>query len=250
MKRKREGKAARPVEAKAGQLVPGLGPDANLSQIQLRSRPQPGVTTAHLAGTFLVAGLLPNAKVARDWSCSQFGDPATSIDLTTTYDSVVEAAERVNRGDLSNVEAILAAQVITLNAMFVDLARRAHVTQALEYEGHYLKLAFKAQSQCRATAESLAVLKNPPAFARQANIAGQQVVNNGTITQASRAREIESAPKELLEAHGERLDAGETSQRRRRRSGAGARGSTPPGQGPPRVRPAPRGTRGRAGIGR
>jgi hypothetical protein len=121
MKREREGKAARPVEAKAGQLVPGPGPEANLSHIQLRSRPQPGVTTAHLAGTFLVAGLLPNAKVARDWSESHFGDPDTSIDLTTTFESVVEAAERVNRGDLSSVEAMLTAQSITLNAMFVEL---------------------------------------------------------------------------------------------------------------------------------
>jgi hypothetical protein len=29
----------------------------------------------------------------------------------------------------------------------------------------------KAQGQCRATCETLAVLKNPPVFARQANIA-------------------------------------------------------------------------------
>jgi hypothetical protein len=70
----------------------------------------------------------------------------------------------------------------------------------------------KGQSQCRATLETLAVLKNPPVYTRQANIAGQQVVNNGTISQPSRTRETESRPKELLEAHGERLDAGKASQ--------------------------------------
>ena len=76
----------------------------------------------------------------------------------------------------------------------------------------FMKLAFKAQSQCRATFETLALLKNPPVFTRQANIAGQQVVNNGVINQPSRAREIGNAPKELLEAHGERLDGREAVQ--------------------------------------
>jgi hypothetical protein len=84
----------------------------------------------------------------------------------------VEAAERVNRGDLSHVDAMLTAQAVTLNAMFVDLARRAHLSKRLDYEDHYLKLAFRAQSQCRTTAEALAELKNPPLFTRQANIAG------------------------------------------------------------------------------
>jgi len=39
----------------------------------------------------------------------------------------------------------------------------------------------KAQSQCRATLEALAAIKNPPiVYARQANIAaGPQQVNNG-----------------------------------------------------------------------
>jgi len=55
------------------------------------------------------------------------------------------------------------------------------------------RLAFKAQSRCRATNETLAEIKNPPsvAFVPQANIAaGHQQVNNGV--QASGVREIES----------------------------------------------------------
>jgi hypothetical protein len=36
----------------------------------------------------------------------------------------------------------------------------------------YMRLALRAQSQCRATLETLAAIKNPPvAFANQANIA-------------------------------------------------------------------------------
>jgi len=62
----------------------------------------------------------------------------------------------------------------------------------------YLRLALKAQSQCRTTLETLAVIKNPApvAFVRQANIAhGPQQVNNTAmsvaVADASRARENE-----------------------------------------------------------
>ena len=75
--------------------------------------------------------------------------------------------------------------------------------------------ALKAQSQCRATLETLAAIKNPApvAFVRQANIAhGPQQVNNGPQPAAdgvSRARESEIPPNKLLEhQHGERLDLG------------------------------------------
>jgi hypothetical protein len=81
----------------------------------------------------------------------------------------------------------------------------------------YMRLALRARGQCRATLETLAVVKNPPAlaFVRQTNIAnGSQQVNNnagGTSQQpdASRARESENHPNNLLEkSNGKRLDFG------------------------------------------
>jgi hypothetical protein len=54
-----------------------------------------------------------------------------------------------------------------------------------------MRLALKAQGQCRATLETLAAIKNPPVvFAKQRNIShGHQQVNNGaaplTSTHAS-----------------------------------------------------------------
>ena len=75
-----------------------------------------------------------------------------------------------------------------------------------------MRLALKAQSQCRATLETLATIKNPPVvIARQANISsGPQQVNNGPFP---RAEGIESTPNELLEqTNGERLDTGAASE--------------------------------------
>lgn len=87
----------------------------------------------------------------------------------------------VNGGDLARPEAMLIAQAHTLDAIFNSLARRAREQEhLLQYETHF-RLALKAQSQCRATLETLAAIKNPPIiYAKQANIAhGPQQVNNG-----------------------------------------------------------------------
>ena len=128
-------------------------------------------------------------------------------------------AKAVNGGDLSQMEAMLTAQAHTLDAIFTRLAKRAHLNMGEHFNAAetYMRLAFKAQSQCRATVESLGQLRNPApvAFVKQANIsAGHQQINNGTATNPgpSRAEEKEIPPNKLLEnTHGERLDTGTAS---------------------------------------
>jgi hypothetical protein len=77
-----------------------------------------------------------------------------------------------------------------------------------------MRLALKAQAQCRSTIEALVALKNPPVvYAKQANIsAGHQQINNHLhATGAPPAANSASAPNELLEAEHEsceRLDPG------------------------------------------
>lgn len=88
-------------------------------------------------------------------------------------------------------KATLTAQAAAFDAIFTELARRGalNLGEYLSASETYLRLALKAQSQCRATLETLAEIKNPHpvAFVQQANIAhGPQQVNNGA---ESRARE-------------------------------------------------------------
>ena len=77
----------------------------------------------------------------------------------------------------------------------------------------YLKLALKAQTQCRTTLQTLAEIKNPQpvSFVKQANIShGPQQINNGV---SPRAENFQKQPNELLEhTHGERLDTRTTSK--------------------------------------
>lgn len=159
----------------------------------------------------------------------------------------------VQSGDMRRPESILVAQAHTLDAVFADLAMRAALNMGRlpDAADRYMRLALKAQSQCRATLESLALIKNPPVvIATQANIAhGPQQVNNGA-SPVLRAREIESQPKELLEAqHGERLDPGAPGEAIRsnpKQSGRGGRGSGQPDRRPLKARSGHRRMLGRA----
>ena len=102
-------------------------------------------------------------------------------------------------------------------AIFNNLARRAINAEYMDNLDRYLKLALRAQSQCRATWEALATIKNPlvMGYVRQANIAhGPQQVNNASATPdgAPRAGENPNLQNKLLEENdGERLDPGTAS---------------------------------------
>jgi hypothetical protein len=96
---------------------------------------------------------------------------------------------------MSGLETTLTSQVITLDAIFSEMARRAalNMSDHLGATETYLRLGLKAQAQCRATAHTLFEMKNPQpiAFVRQANIAnGPQQVNNGVVKQSRTRKEI------------------------------------------------------------
>ena len=198
----------------------------------LVNRLKPGQTPAAGSAEMLVGGLAANAITAVGFS-RQLGE----LDLTECVAALVTLTQRVKDGDLGDAESLLTAQGVVLNTIFTELTRRSLVNMGdyLDAAERYLRLALKAQSQCRATIETLALMKNPPTvFAKQANIAhGPQRVNNGVV-QPSRAEKTISRPIELLEAaHGERMDSGETQT-----TGDGNQDMAPVGavHGPPQRR--------------
>ena len=136
------------------------------------------------------------------------------LSINALVDDLGKQCERASGGDLKRAEAILTAQAHTLDALFHTLARRAalNMGEYMNAAETYLRIALKAQAQCRATLETLAAIKNPQpvAFVRQANIAhGPQQVNNAGTADASRAGKSGNQPNEVLEhQHGERLDFG------------------------------------------
>lgn len=171
----------------------------------LQVREKIGVSKERQLADVAIDPLFGSAIIA-----SSFGKPfAGETDFTALYQALHDRAKAVRANKLGSVEDMLTAQAAALNAMFLELARRsaANIGEYIQAAETYMRLALKAQAQCRATLETLATIKNPPVvYARQANIAaGPQQVNNGVA--APRASEIASSPNELLETeHGKRLE--------------------------------------------
>jgi hypothetical protein len=78
-------------------------------------------------------------------------------------DHVTAMGDKAAAGDLEMASRMLAAQAVTLDNMFTELARRAALNMA-DYPDamdRYGRLALKAQGNCRATLDTLAKLHQP-----------------------------------------------------------------------------------------
>ena len=119
-------------------------------------------------------------------------------------------AEIVNDGNLARVEWMLLSQATALQSLFSRLVERGMTADLLPHFESFMRLALRAQAQSTRTLEVLATVKNPPVFAKQANIAQQQQVNNGPAVPAvTRAQNPASAQSKLLEPlPDERLEFG------------------------------------------
>ena len=151
-----------------------------------------------------------NASAMEKFGC--FGE----VDVVGLIEALGDKVHKIQDGDMKPVEAMLYGQAQALQAIFTNMARRSALNagEYINASETYMKLALKAQSQCRATLETLAIVKNPMPYIKQANIAnGPQQVNNGQSAQYAQAHahtgDSQTAPNKLLEAdHGQRMDIG------------------------------------------
>ena len=116
-------------------------------------------------------------------------------------------------GNMTRPEAILLSQAHTLDALFNSLVMKGLGQTHMPHYEAFMRLAFKAQSQCRSTLQTLSDIKNPSVvYAKQANITnGNQQINNGVP--APRTQENKNNSIELLtELPNEALDNRRTGE--------------------------------------
>lgn len=104
-----------------------------------------------------------HAVTASSFAGKVLGNSVEHPGLMDYVDHMLKVGGKAEAGDLAIASRLLASQAITLDAMFTELARRAAVNMS-EYVNaadRYGRLAFKAQSNCRATLEALAKLHQP-----------------------------------------------------------------------------------------
>ena len=132
------------------------------------------------------------------FTLKQYAGCGDELEITDLVDAMKRAGDLAVAGDLSRVERTLVNQMLTLDVLFDNLAQRAGKQETFKGIEVLMRLALKAQSQARATAETLATIKNPMPYIKQTNIAnGHQQVING---QHAGAGNSQSAPNKLLES--------------------------------------------------
>ena len=142
---------------------------------------------------------------------ADYGTSFGKLDFIALANQLSDSVTKTIDGNMDRCEGMLLSQAHALQSIFTGLSQKAVQQSQLKHYNTFLKLALKAQSQCRTTIETLATLKRLPViFANQANIAqGHQQVNNTVQlpAQASGTEKIKFAPNELLETqHEERLE--------------------------------------------
>ncbi len=93
----------------------------------------------------------------------QFGSMEGSPGFGDYADVLDKVSERARKGDLAMASELLAAQALTLDNIFTEMARRMALNMG-EYLGAtetYARIAMKAQAQSRATLEALIKLHQP-----------------------------------------------------------------------------------------
>lgn len=148
----------------------------------------------------LLAELATQPSVNAAVVIAEFGKLFGELDKLEMAKRLSDSVNDVWANDMRGPEAMLCSQAHALQAIFVNLSCRAATQEYLKQWEAYLRMALKAQNQCRMTLETLATIKNPPVvFARQANIAQgpQQVNNNIPAGMDSRARENETQQDKL-----------------------------------------------------
>lgn len=103
-----------------------------------------------------------HAAIGNTFSAQLFGD-SHAIPIERGAAVIGEAMAKARKGDKAMASDLLAAQAVTLDTMFTELARRsaANMGNHIGAMDRYMRLALKAQSNCRATLDALAKLHQP-----------------------------------------------------------------------------------------
>jgi hypothetical protein len=148
-----------------------------------------GVMTPEFAA---LSPTIQGALTVENLERTRLGRDYQALDVNALTDLLVKGLKRFHYNDLRGIENGLLSQANVLNLVFHRFIRSACDAYMDEQRVIEAGIAFRAQSQYRATLATLAAIKNPTAvaFVNQANIAnGPQQVNNGcTVRNGTESR--------------------------------------------------------------
>lgn len=138
--------------------VGGMKPNTALIVDQTKEE-----TGAQALARKLLQPTLKNAVAASAFSDKMLGSGVELPGVGDYADHVQLVSQKAAGGDLAFASKMLASHAIALDSMFAELARRAalNMGEYINAAERYGRLALKAQSNCRATIDTLAKLHQP-----------------------------------------------------------------------------------------
>ena len=122
-----------------------------------------GETEAQTMGRALIEPYFRHGVVAHAVLGKMLGTVPGNAQLHDFGRAMQVKAKATGEGNMALPSEILTTQALTLDALFTEFARRAtnNMGDYVQSAERYGRLAFKAQSNCRATLEALAKLHQP-----------------------------------------------------------------------------------------
>ena len=122
-----------------------------------------GETEAQTMGRALIEPYFRHGAVTHAVLGKMLGTVPGNAQLDDFGRAIQAKAKATGEGNMALPSEILTAQALTLDSLFTEFARRAtnNMGDYVQTAERYGRLAFKAQSNCRATLEALAKLHQP-----------------------------------------------------------------------------------------
>jgi hypothetical protein len=146
------------IKTNATRRKKAVAPVAPINALKVHAKEDGDVATATAAA--ILAPEFRHAMTASQILKPQFGSMDGSPGYSD-YANVIEAkGDIAAKGDLKFASRMLAAQAVTLDTIFAEMARRMalNMGEYLDATETYARIAMKAQAQGRATLETLAKL--------------------------------------------------------------------------------------------
>lgn len=110
--------------------------------------------------SYQMADVVMRPQVRNGYVAGYFGGKHFSgkqPDISDTVEIMADACKKVRDGDLGDQRDILTSQAMALDALFTSMANKSaqNMGEYLDASERYMRLALKAQTQCRTTIEAL-----------------------------------------------------------------------------------------------
>ena len=123
---------------------------------------EPGESEGTSFARVLLDPVVRHANLASSMASPVFGDTEKPSAMAST-EALQTIVDKAQAGDMQIASRLLASQAVSLDTMFTELARRsaANFGHYPDASDRYMRLALRAQSNCRTTVEALAKLHQP-----------------------------------------------------------------------------------------